>query len=274
MTTPDVHRRPAVSGRFYPERSDELVGMLDGCMPQARPDPGVGVCIGPHAGWVYSGQIYGDMLAHVEVPERVVLIGPNHTGRGARVSVWSGGSWDFPGFEVQVDDALVGALAREPGFELDRDAHLDEHCLEVQVPFLKRRQRRLRITPIVMAGLGFEACEALGHTLARVVEDAEARGGPILLAISTDMSHFESATRARQLDALALERVECMDPEGLYQVVRARGITMCGFIPTTVALVYARARGLRQCRLIRYGHSGEVSGDLHRVVGYAGLVIS
>lgn len=266
-------RLPAMAGRFYPGRPDQLRAELRACMPHASADPAVRVCIGPHAGYVYSGRIYGETLAQVEVPRRVILIGPNHTGRGATVSLWAGGSWHFPGFEVAIDRPMVEALAATGSFELDLDAHYEEHCLEVQVPFLAARQSQLALTPIVLSGLRIEDCRRLGEHLAAVVE-AQPLGGPVLLAISTDMSHFESAKRARELDALALARVEAMDPEGLYAVVRGEGISMCGFIPTTVALFYARARGLSHCRLVRYGHSGEVSGDLRRVVGYAGLVIS
>jgi AmmeMemoRadiSam system protein B len=263
-----------VAGRFYAGERARLERQLDACMPSPQPDPSIRVCIGPHAGWVYSGAIYGEMLAQLAVPRRVVLVGPNHTGRGPALSLWSGGEWEYPNGSVSIDTDMVDALAATGLFELDRDAHRDEHCLEVQVPFLARRQPELRITPIVVRQLALEDCRRVGETLARVVSTLETPEDPILLAISTDMSHFESATRARELDQLAIDRVEAMDPEGLYRTVRARKISMCGFVPTTLALYYGLARGLGRCRLIRYGHSGEVSGDLDRVVGYAGLVIS
>lgn len=267
-------RHPAVAGHFYSDDAEELGRQLAACMPVPKPDPEVRVCIGPHAGYVYSGKIYGEMLAQVEVPRRVLLLGPNHTGKGAALSLWSGGAWHFPNGEVQVDGELVNALADSGLFTLDRDAHLDEHSLEVQVPFLARRQPELSIAGIILGRLDLKSCQVVGEALAQILSALEGPDDPILLAISTDMSHFESATRARELDLAALSHVQAMDPAGLYRTVQARAISMCGFIPTTIALYYGLARGLSRCRLIRYGHSGEVSGDLGRVVGYAGLVIS
>jgi AmmeMemoRadiSam system protein B len=271
MFEPGVRRAPAVAGRFYAGDPDKLRQQLDVCMPEPADDPRAQVCIGPHAGWVYSGRIYGETLAQVEVPRRVIAIGPNHTGRGVPVSLWSGGSWEFPGFEVAIDRKMVDSLHQSGLFEPDLSAHRDDHCLEVQVPFMARRQPELRLTPIILSRASLDLCQQLGVLLAQAVRSSDER---VLLAISTDMSHFHPADEARALDELCLERVLAMDPEGLYSLVRARGISMCGFIPTTVALYYAHARGLSECRLVRYGHSGEVSGDDSRVVGYAGLVIS
>ena len=162
-------RHPAVAGRFYSDDADELARQLAACMPAPKPDPAVRVCIGPHAGYVYSGKIYGEMLAQVEVPRRVLLLGPNHTGRGAAVSLWSGGAWHFPNGEVQVDTELVGALADSGLFTRDRDAHLDEHSLEVQVPFLARRQPKLSIAGVILARLDLESCQVVGETLARIL---------------------------------------------------------------------------------------------------------
>jgi AmmeMemoRadiSam system protein B len=87
------------------------------------------------------------------------------------------------------------------------------------------------------------------------------------------MSHYISAEAAAKLDRLALERVQALDPQGLYEVVTQHDISMCGYIPTTVTLFAARALAAKRAELVRYGNSGETSGDFEQVVGYAGLVI-
>jgi AmmeMemoRadiSam system protein B len=88
------------------------------------------------------------------------------------------------------------------------------------------------------------------------------------------MSHYLSADAARELDQRAIERIQNLDPEGLYRVVTDLDISMCGFVPTTVTLFAARALGATRATLVRYGHSGERTGDFTRVVGYAGFVLS
>jgi AmmeMemoRadiSam system protein B len=94
------------------------------------------------------------------------------------------------------------------------------------------------------------------------------------MVASTDMSHYVSADEAQRLDRLALERIEALDPEGLFEVVENNEISMCGYLPTTVVLAAARKLGARSATLVRYGNSGEASGDLSQVVGYASLLIA
>jgi AmmeMemoRadiSam system protein B len=266
----DRVREPAVAGRFYPGSAAALSKQVAQMSGVARSDRAPALAtIGPHAGYVYSGAIAAQTYAGVEVPPRVILLGPNHTGRGAARSLWGGSSWRIPGHEVPIDHEMVGRLRGQAGLVLDLDAHAQEHSLEVHVPFLLHQQPALRLTPICLGRLGVEACRQLGNALADAIREA----GPAMLAVSTDMSHYLSADEARVLDGLALERVRALDPEGLHRVVRERGISMCGFIPTTVALFAARRLGATSCELIRYGHSGETSGDHDRVVGYAGLVV-
>jgi AmmeMemoRadiSam system protein B len=151
--------------------------------------------------------------------------------------------------------------------QADQAAHLREHAIEVQLPLLVARQPRLRLTPICLAGLDLADCEALGKALAGAIT---ATGESVLIVASTDMSHYVSAEQAKRLDRLALDHVIELNPAGLYQTVREHDISMCGYVPTTVALFAALELGATRARLVRYGNSGETSGDFARVVGYAG----
>jgi AmmeMemoRadiSam system protein B len=210
----------------------------------------------------------------VVVPERVIVLCPNHTGMGVRRSLWAGGAWRLPGGAIEVDGELAARVRRRARLEPDLDAHVAEHAIEVHLPFLRHRNASARIVPIVLAGLSLAECREVGEGLARAIAETRAQhGGDVLLVASTDMSHYVPADEARALDGLALARVEALDPGGLYEVVRARDISMCGFIPTTCALFAARALGATRAELVRYGNSGDVSGDHERVVGYAGVVV-
>jgi len=149
-----------------------------------------------------------------------------------------------------------------------------EHAAEVHLPFLRAKNRGVSVVPICLGPLSREECIALGKDLARVIGGASLDAPKTLIVASTDMSHYVTADVAKNLDALAIDRILALDPEGLYDIVTDRDISMCGFVPTTVALAASRALGALTCDLVRYGNSGETSGDMDRVVGYAGALIS
>jgi hypothetical protein len=265
-----MEREPAVAGRFYPADPDRLaseVRRLLGDSPGEQPVRALGV-LAPHAGYVYSGAIAGATFARVEVPRRVVVLCPNHTGLGQPVALWPDGAFETPLGRAAIDPDLAAALAECPLVTTDRAAHRHEHALEVQLPFLLARRPDLRIAPLCLGPLTLDDCRELGAAI------AEAAGPGALVVASSDMSHYISAAEARRLDHRALERVLALDPEGLYETVRAEEITMCGVIPATVMLFAVRQLGARVATLVRYGNSGDVTGDARSVVGYAGVVVS
>jgi AmmeMemoRadiSam system protein B len=265
-------RSPAVAGRFYPSDPGELEREIGACLaagagPKA---PAVAVVV-PHAGYVYSGAIAGATFSRVVPPDRAVVLGPNHTGRGAKRSLFPKGVWDLPGGGLRVDGDLAESLRIDASLEPDTEAHRLEHSIEVELPFLRALRADMSFVPICLARLTLAECRDLGKNLARSVERSSER---TLVVASTDMSHYLSADVARELDLRAIERVQNLDPEGLYRVVTDLDISMCGFVPTTVTLFAARALGVTRATLVRYGHSGERTFDHTRVVGYAGFVLS
>ena len=277
MTPTD--REPAVAGRFYPGSAAQLEREVDRCLSGARPFDATAAAsafavMAPHAGYVFSGAIAGETYARVRVPQRVVVFNPNHTGRGSPRSIWSAGAWHLPGGAVPVDEPLAVALRDEAQLEDDQRAHLLEHSGEVHLPFLRALRSDVRMVPVCLAGLSLSECQEIGAGVARAIRRSTTDPRDVLLVASTDMSHFVSADTARRLDMLAIERVTGLDPEGLYEVVTRNRISMCGFIPTTVVLIAARELGASEVELVRYGNSGETSGDYDRVVGYAGAIVS
>jgi hypothetical protein len=264
-------RTPAVADQFYPGDPAELRRMVEGFLePSARPGPAL-LAVSPHAGYVFSGPVAGKVLSRVEVPRRVVLLGPNHRGVGAAAALMSQGAWQTPLGQVELDSELGGRLAADCRLvEEDSMAHQFEHSLEVQVPFLQVLRDDLALTPLCLGRLDYDDCRELGQSLARVLSGL---GEPALMVASTDMTHYEPEERAKQQDQQALDRIAALDPRGLHDTVRGQGITMCGVLPTTVALVAALEMGADSAELVAYSNSGEVTGDRRQVVGYAGLVI-
>jgi AmmeMemoRadiSam system protein B len=270
MKSGDV-RPPAVAGRFYPGDGPGLEKAVAQLLPERAPERLVAV-MAPHAGYVYSGGVAGAVFAATEVPRRVVVLAPNHTGDGARGAVWQKGAFALPGATVPVDEELCRLwLAECPLLEADHAAHRHEHALEVELPFLRARRPDLLLTPVILGGLDDDECIAVGEALARVVASL---GEQVLVVASSDMSHYLPDDVTRQIDQRALEPLLQLDARGLYRRVRDEDISMCGVLPATAMLAYAVSRGATSARLLQYATSGDAFGDRSRVVGYAGVLVS
>jgi hypothetical protein len=264
-------RPPAVAGRFYPGDGPALDRMVAELMPP-RPSVRQLAVMAPHAGYVYSGGVAGALFAATEVPARVVVMAPNHTGRGQRGAVWPRGAFAVPGGTIVVDEVLCAGWMKEAGGLLveDRAAHRDEHALEVELPFLRARRPDLRITPVILGGLDADECVAVGQALARAIV---ACGEEVLVVASSDMSHYLPDAEARQIDARALEPLLALDALGLHRRVYDEDISMCGVLPATAMVAYAVARGATRATLHGYATSGDAFGDRSRVVGYAAVTV-
>lgn len=262
-------RQPAAAGTFYPRGKDELLKQLKTIIPSHRqPEPSLGL-ISPHAGYVYSGAIAGQLIADTELPQQIVLLGPNHHGVGEKAAICSEGSWHTPLGDVPIAEDLAGHLLQHCSLlKSDQLAHRFEHSIEVQVPLLQYLQPDLQIVPICLGSGSLSNWIGLGKDIGRALNDWPQN---VLVIASSDMNHFLSADETRRLDRLAIDAAQALDPELLYRTVRDNDISMCGVIPAVVMLQAALDRGATECRLVRYGHSGEVNGDLSRVVGYAAL---
>lgn len=270
-----ILRHPAVAGRFYPGDPDDLRTEARGYLSQARYATQVPIralgCIAPHAGYVYSGHVAGAVFARVEVPQRCIVLCPNHTGMGRALAMMSEGAWETPLGEVPIDTELAGALkTRFPALHEDSAAHRAEHAAEVELPFLLLRQPDLRFVPIAVGTGQFEALDQLGKALADVIA---AEHDPVLIVASSDMNHYESDTVTRAKDHQAIERILTLDPRGLFDVVTQQDISMCGFGPAVAMLTAARQLGATSAELVKYATSGDISGDRDLVVGYAGVVV-
>jgi len=266
-------REPAVAGRFYPGTAAELAGELAVLFRGAPVTAARALAVMcPHAGWVYSGALAARTIAQVGVPPRVVVMCPNHTGRGARVAIGAHGGWRVPGAEVPIDEPLATRILEEAaairGARADDAAHAGEHAIEVLVPLLLARQPALRLVPIVVGHLDVAECTALGGALARAIGADD-----VLVVASSDMSHYLPDDECRRRDRVALEALATGDPATLLATVDDHAISMCGARPAAAMLAYARARHAPPPRLIGYATSGDASGDRARVVGYAGAVI-
>ena len=273
-------RPPAVSGRFYPSDPAELRATVATLLADARlavrpsDRPAVGV-IAPHAGYIYSGPTAAAVFAQATIPRLVIILAPNHTGISdaeGGVSLWEAGAFRTPLGDVPIEAELAQALLEisRGVVSVDHEAHRAEHAVEVELPFLQMLRSDVRIVPLVLAWDSWEPARQLGDILARLVRAA---AEPVLLLASSDLNHYEPAAVSEAKDARALEAVKGLDGEELLARCKRERISMCGRGPAAAIIAAARALGATRADVVDYRHSGWVSGDNARVVGYAGVVI-
>lgn len=265
-------RQPAVAGQFYTGNAKALRAELNEYVSSPKGDEKALGIIAPHAGYIYSGAVAGKVYGEVAVPKTVIVLGPNHHGIGARAAIYPEGEWITPLGSVKIDKKLSELVKRHsPMVEEDATAHMYEHSLEVQIPFLQFVRPDVAIVPICLGFSDFPSCASLGNGIAEAVREY---GEEVLIVASSDMTHYESAASAKAKDEEAIREILSLDPEGLLRVCRAKGITMCGVVPSTVMLTAALRLGAKKARLVKYATSGDVTGDNRQVVAYAAFTVA
>jgi AmmeMemoRadiSam system protein B len=268
-------RRAAVAGSWYPNDPQRLAADVDEHVRRAAVDPMPGTIraiVAPHAGLVYSGPVaaYAYKAASAVRPAAVVLVGPSHFVPFKGVSIWPGGAWETPLGQVRVNDALAAAIAsHSPEIVELPAAHAREHSLEMHLPFVAHLLPGVPIVPLVMGRQTRETSFAAGEAIARAVAWwRDETGGDVLLAASSDLSHYEPAARAAALDRVVIDHVSALDPAGLMHALEQEPRHACGGGPVVAVLHAARQLGALGARVLEYADSGDVSGDKSSVVGY------
>jgi AmmeMemoRadiSam system protein B len=267
-------RPPAVAGTFYEGTPDRLRRQVEACFAANPPAPAskqrfLGAVV-PHAGLMYSGHVAAAFYALADLPKRLIILCPNHTGTGHLAAINREGAWRTPFGEVAIDTPLADALmAQTKLLAEDTRAHAREHSLEVQLPFLQYLLGDFTFVPICLGAHRYDYAEEIGRAVAAVVKHE-----PAAILASSDLNHYEDQRTTLRKDQLAIDEVLRRNPRELWRVVDEYDVSMCGFIPTTTMLVAVNELGATDARLVKHATSGDVSGDYERVVGYASVVIS
>ena len=266
-----------MAGTWYPAVPGALVRDVDGYLaavdPDALPRGRLDAIIAPHAGLMFSGPVgaYAYRAAAEHGPfDAVILAGPSHFVAFEGVALYPSGAFESPLGPARIDERLGQALLdASPLIHAMPAAHGREHSLEMQLPFIRRLLPDAAIVPLLMGYQTRETIQGLAEALTRVGE-----GGRILLVASTDLSHYFDAAKAEALDARVQECVATCDPDRLLDIFEKypegeRGrFVACGGGPAIAVMRAARARGAQHGRVLKYMHSGQISGDNSGVVGY------
>jgi len=261
-------RRPAVAGSFYPRHPEALKEELGEAFSHAHGGEPLLIrgAVVPHAGYVYSGAVAAEVYARLPERETFVLIGPNHRGLGLPVAL-SRDSWTTPLGDVECDVELADALAGSI-IDVDESAHLYEHSLEVQIPFLQYRFSGFKILAIAMGLQDEETAVEVGEA---VGEAAKSLGRNCTVIASSDFTHYEPQDEARRKDARVIEAILRMDVPSIYKTVYGLNLTACGYGPISATITASKILGAKTGKLLRYSTSGDVIGDFSQVVGYGAI---
>ncbi|MFA5077840.1 MAG: AmmeMemoRadiSam system protein B [Candidatus Micrarchaeia archaeon] len=266
-------RTPAVAGTFYPAEKEKLERTVSEFLKKAEseytPVSAVGgVC--PHAGYVYSGQtaaITFFSIAELKKAETIVILGPNHTGRGSLISI-SLRDWETPLGISKCDVELAKRIQKNSKLiDFDENAHMFEHSIEVQLPFVQKINPNAKIVCICMMSQDYESALDVGNALAKTLNP-----GKHIVIASSDFSHYLPAEEAGRKDSAARSYIEALDGEGFENALGKHGWSVCGYGPITALVEYAKAKGIKRAKTLRYTDSGKATGDYSAVVGYGSMI--
>ncbi|MEM1529183.1 MAG: AmmeMemoRadiSam system protein B [Desulfurococcaceae archaeon] len=276
-------RRPAVAGYFYPSDRGRLIESIEWCFKH-KLGPGdlpklsterrrntIGYVV-PHAGYMYSGPIvahaYYDMAGE-GIPETAIILGTNHTGYGKPISIYPEGLWGTPLGQLQVDSEL-GTLVTKYSELADFDvyAHLEEHSIEVQLPFLQYIYGdKVKILPIVV---GIHTPEASKDLASAILKATRELNRDVVVLASSDFNHYEPHEVTVEKDMSAINKVLELNTEEFYRTIVERDISICG--PGGIMTLMEIAKSLNaRGTLLMHATSGDVGGDKSAVVGYVSV---
>ena len=268
----NVMRRTAVAGTFYPDNPDLLRQDLSQRIWIRENKESVIALISPHAGYFYSGNCAGKGFGAINIPDRVIIIGVNHSGVGSPLAIDGHNNWDMPMGPIAVDSQLRDQLTSNSDlFIVEKHSGINEHSIEVQIPFLQYLNPSVKILPILLSRLNYNELEAAAIALSQLIKYNS--NEDILIVASTDMSHYVSASFGEIKDHMAIGKIKELNPKGLLDVVVKERISMCGVYPVVMSLIAANELGASETQVVEYTNSGETSGDYDQVVGYLSMTV-
>ena len=275
-------RRPAVAGQFYPANPRVLRKTIEACFlhdigPKKLPPVEGSKIIGlvcPHAGYIYSGPVAAHSylaLSAIASYNLIIIIGPNHYGIGSGVAVPAAKIWQTPLGEVPIAKDVAEDLVETSGIiDIDDISHIQEHSIEVQVPFLQFIfSKPFKILPVSMLLQDKKTAIEVGEAVA----DISMKWRSFIIA-SSDLTHYEPHDIASKKDRQLVEAIENLDVDAHYETLRKLDLTACGYGPIAAVMTASKILGATNGKLLQYATSGDTGGSRDAVVGYAAMSFS
>jgi len=289
-------RTPAVAGQFYPQSHQQCEAEVEELLsaPEAGGRPAIaGTAVGgivPHAGWVCSGAVAGEVLRVLlgdAGVETAVVFGAVHRHGVRQACVVPDGTWSTPLGDVPIDEELAAAVADTGGLiAADADAHAREHSIEVQVPLIRHLAPSIRLLPVLVPP--GEAAPEVGRAVAEKVRQLGRRS---IFVGSTDLTHYgprygftprgfgpeglawaKDVNDRRMIDLILNLRAGEVVPES------QRHHNACGAGAVAACIAASREAGATRAEVLRHTTSNEVLrdryGEMTDAVGYVGIVFT
>jgi AmmeMemoRadiSam system protein B len=188
-----------------------------------------------------------------------MLLGPSHRVGFRGIAVSSADCFVTPLGEIPLDHEAMKKILDMPQVHQLDQAHADEHCLEVQLPFLQKVLGDFSLIPLVVG-------DADAHEVAEVI-DALWKDEQTLVVVSTDLSHYHDYHTAQQLDRSTCTAIESLEPDAVgYDQA-------CGRNPLIGLLTVAKQRNLH-VHTLDLRNSGDTAGPSDSVVGYGAWMLT
>ncbi|MEA2041378.1 MAG: AmmeMemoRadiSam system protein B [Bacteroidota bacterium] len=272
-----IKRKPVVAGSFYPSDPEEIKKLLkkitESELKTINTDLSEKSILGavlPHAGYTYSAyqsvHFFEILRLSQQKFDTLVIINPNHTGRGKEIGLDLADKWETPFGDIEVDSDFAEAT----GLPRSQEAHQFEHAAEVILPMMTYfTDFDFKILPVSMGNQNYLNGKAIARN---IYKSAEAQNKKIMFIASTDFSHHVTPQKAQRNDQRAIDAILKKDSRGLIETVKKYDISMCGYGPATALIEYSNYVNFKsKAKLLRYGHSGEVKKS-DSVVGYASIL--
>ncbi len=265
-------RKPCASGTFYPGDREDLMAVLRSLdfIPDSEMEHKISpaAMIVPHAGYIYSGRTAMMAFRYLRNTNArtFIIAGPDHYGTTNMVSIQSSGTWETPLGSAKINREVAAGILKNSDNVVEYElAHLSEHSIEVQIPFLQYMfGDNFTFVPLSLGTQTLESMMMLFRALNEINE-------PYVLISSSDLDHYESDTVVREKDTELIKTVQSLDIDSFYRTLLLRGVSACGYGSIALFMMLARARRLKT-RLVHHTTSAETSGDYSSAVGYLSML--
>lgn len=264
-------RKAVVAGSFYPSNREVLRKYIDNYLEKAQLtetyDQALGI-VSPHAGYLYSGACaaFGYRVLRQGHFKKAVILAPSHQAGGFFYSVGNYDYYETPLGKIKTDTEILEQLKKDSNFISHPYAHIREHSLEMQLPFLQVIGSEFELIPILVGNQSYESSVYLSDKLTEILDFKET-----VFIASSDLSHYHDVNKARELDSALIRQIENLNAVRISEGIGKNEMEACGSGPIMTLIDLAKRQDYRS-KVIKYAHSGEISGDNSQVVGYLSAV--
>ncbi|HUX97740.1 MAG TPA: AmmeMemoRadiSam system protein B [Bacteroidales bacterium] len=279
-----VDRQPVAAGSFYPAGKDALTRDISRLFEECKKNDekiDIRAIISPHAGYVFSGRIAASAFSSVNKEKKiknVFVIGSSHVMAFDGASIYNVGDFVTPLGKMPVNREIADKLKSENKvFDFPTNAHLQEHSIEVQVPFIQYYfTSKPSMVPIIIGTTNEVSIKKIADALRPYFTDEN------LFVISSDFSHYPSYTDAVKADNATAAGLMSGDPQTFLKSLRENSskhidglaTSMCGWTSGLTLLYLSEVDESLKYKILDYCNSGDSDyGDKDRVVGYNAIAL-